>query len=75
VVELEPVAVAVGLDAGRGDVEARAAALALPVGALRVWRFELDEGARPVETTLTRAVVRSRAQWSYDDAQCGPRGC
>ena len=34
-----------------------------------VWRFELDEGARPVETTLTRAVVRSRAQWSYDDAQ------
>lgn len=34
-----------------------------------VWRFELDEGARPVTTTLVRAVVRSRAQWSYDDAQ------
>ncbi len=34
-----------------------------------VWRFVLDEGARPVETTLTRAVVRSRAQWSYRDAQ------
>ena len=34
-----------------------------------VWRFVLDEGGRPVETTLTRAVVRSRAQWSYEDAQ------
>lgn len=34
-----------------------------------VWRFVLDEGARPVETTLTRAVVRSRAQWTYGDAQ------
>jgi exoribonuclease R len=34
-----------------------------------VWRFVLDEGARPVETTLRRAVVRSRAQWSYVDAQ------
>lgn len=34
-----------------------------------VWRFELDEGARPVMTTLTRGVVRSRAQWSYEDAQ------
>lgn len=34
-----------------------------------VWRFELDDGARPVATTLTRAIVRSRAQWSYDDAQ------
>jgi len=34
-----------------------------------VWRFELDDGARPVRTTLTRAVVRSRAQWSYADAQ------
>lgn len=34
-----------------------------------VWRFELDSGARPVTTTLTRAIVRSRAQWSYDDAQ------
>ena len=34
-----------------------------------VWRFELDEGARVRATTLTRAVVRSRAQWSYEDAQ------
>lgn len=34
-----------------------------------VWRFALDEGARPVETTLRRAVVRSRARWSYVDAQ------
>lgn len=34
-----------------------------------VWRFVLDEGANPTETTLTRAVVRSRAQWSYADAQ------
>lgn len=34
-----------------------------------VWRFVLDEGARPAETTLTRAVIRSRAQWSYVDAQ------
>lgn len=34
-----------------------------------VWRFVLDEGARPVETSLTRAVVRSRAQWAYAEAQ------
>ena len=34
-----------------------------------VWRFVLDEGARPVDTTVTRAVVRSRRQWSYRDAQ------
>lgn len=34
-----------------------------------VWRFILDEGARPVETTLTRAIVRSRRQWSYEEAQ------
>ena len=34
-----------------------------------VWRFVLDEGARPVETTLRRGVIRSRAQWSYVDAQ------
>lgn len=34
-----------------------------------VWRFVLDEGARPTETTLTRAIVRSRAQWTYEDAQ------
>lgn len=34
-----------------------------------VWRFTLDEGARPVETTLTRAVIRSRKRWTYADAQ------
>lgn len=34
-----------------------------------VWRFELDDGTRPVTTTLRRAIVRSRAQWSYVDAQ------
>ena len=34
-----------------------------------VWRFVLDEGARPLETTIRRAVIRSRAQWSYRDAQ------
>jgi exoribonuclease R len=34
-----------------------------------VWRFVLDEGARPTGTTLRRAVIRSRAQWSYVDAQ------
>ena len=34
-----------------------------------VWRFVLDDGARPVETTLRRAVIRSRAQWTYVDAQ------
>jgi exoribonuclease R len=34
-----------------------------------VWRFVLDDGARPVETTLLRAVIRSRAQWTYVDAQ------
>ncbi|MCT9821570.1 RNB domain-containing ribonuclease [Microbacterium sp. W1N] len=34
-----------------------------------VWRFELDDGARIVQTSLVRAVVRSRTQWSYIDAQ------
>lgn len=34
-----------------------------------VWRFELDAGARPTAVTLTRGVIRSRAQWSYVDAQ------
>lgn len=34
-----------------------------------VWRFVLDEGARPIETTLTRGIVRSRRQWSYEEAQ------
>jgi len=34
-----------------------------------VWRFMLDDGARPLETTITRAIVRSRRQWSYPQAQ------
>lgn len=34
-----------------------------------VWRFTLDDGARPVKTTLTRAIIRSRHRWSYVDAQ------
>jgi exoribonuclease R len=34
-----------------------------------VWRFVLDDGARPLQTTLTRAVIRSRRQWSYAGAQ------
>ncbi|WP_342000617.1 RNB domain-containing ribonuclease [Microbacterium sp. LWH7-1.2] len=34
-----------------------------------VWRFVLDDGARPVEATLRRAIIRSRTQWSYDGAQ------
>lgn len=34
-----------------------------------VWRFELDAGARPAAVTLARGVIRSRAQWSYVDAQ------
>ena len=33
-----------------------------------VWRFELDDGARPISTTLRRAIVRSRRQWSYAEA-------
>lgn len=39
-----------------------------------VWRFVLDGAARPVETTLRRAVIRSREQWSYDDAQAAIDG-
>lgn len=34
-----------------------------------VWRFVLDDGARLVQATLRRAVIRSREQWSYVDAQ------
>lgn len=34
-----------------------------------VWRFVLDEGARPVEVRVTRAIVRSRRQWNYVEAQ------
>lgn len=33
-----------------------------------VWRFVLDEEARPTEATLRRAVIRSRRQWSYAEA-------
>jgi exoribonuclease R len=39
-----------------------------------VWRFVLDEGARPLETTLRRATIRSRAQWTYVDAQAAVEG-
>ncbi|MDQ7880389.1 RNB domain-containing ribonuclease [Microbacterium sp. QXD-8] len=47
------------------------AASLLPGGERRafVWRFVLDDGARPLETSLRRAVIRSRAQWTYVDAQ------
>ncbi|MFE1645511.1 RNB domain-containing ribonuclease [Microbacterium sp. P01] len=34
-----------------------------------VWRLVLDDGARPTEVTVRRAVVRSRRQWSYAEAQ------
>lgn len=34
-----------------------------------VWRFELDDRAEPITTTLIHATIRSRAQWSYPDAQ------
>jgi exoribonuclease R len=34
-----------------------------------VWRFVLDDAGRPIQTGLRRAVIRSRAQWSYTDAQ------
>lgn len=34
-----------------------------------VWRFELDERAVPQRTALSRAVIRSRKQWGYDQAQ------
>jgi exoribonuclease R len=34
-----------------------------------VWRFVLDDGARPVEASVRRATIRSRAQWTYVDAQ------
>ncbi len=34
-----------------------------------VWRIELDPGARPIEATLIHAVIRSRQQWAYDQAQ------
>ncbi|WP_344781203.1 RNB domain-containing ribonuclease [Microbacterium kribbense] len=34
-----------------------------------VWRFELDERAEPVRVTLTRALMRSRRQWTYAEAQ------
>lgn len=34
-----------------------------------VWRFRLDDEARPVEASVRRATIRSRTQWSYADAQ------
>lgn len=34
-----------------------------------VWRFELDERAEPVQTSIVRGVIRSRAQWTYPAAQ------
>lgn len=53
------------------DVLGEDAASLLPDADRRafVWRFELDEGARPVTTSLTRAVIRSRRRWSYPEAQ------
>lgn len=33
-----------------------------------VWRFVLDAGARPAETTIRRAVIRSSRQWTYAEA-------
>ncbi|NLP83745.1 RNB domain-containing ribonuclease [Microbacterium sp. CFH 90308] len=34
-----------------------------------VWQFALDIDGTLRETTLTRALVRSRRQWTYDEAQ------
>ncbi|AYG04457.1 RNB domain-containing ribonuclease [Gryllotalpicola protaetiae] len=34
-----------------------------------VWRFELEAGGTVTATSLTRALVKSRRQWSYDEAQ------
>lgn len=34
-----------------------------------VWRFDLDDDARPRHTTVRRGIVRSRAQWTYAEAQ------
>ncbi|MCP2637355.1 RNB domain-containing ribonuclease [Microbacterium sp. HD4P20] len=34
-----------------------------------VWRFALDADGALRETTLTRALIRSRQQWTYDEAQ------
>ena len=34
-----------------------------------VWRFALAADGTVTETSLTRALVRSRRQWSYDEAQ------
>jgi exoribonuclease R len=34
-----------------------------------LWTFELDRDARPLATRCDRATVRSRAAWSYVDAQ------
>lgn len=34
-----------------------------------VWEFMLDPDGALRETTLTRALIRSRRQWTYDEAQ------
>jgi len=34
-----------------------------------VWRFELADDGAVASTSLTRALVRSRRQWSYEQAQ------
>lgn len=34
-----------------------------------VWRFELDERGAVLDVSLCRATVRSRRQWSYEQAQ------
>lgn len=34
-----------------------------------LWQIDLDASGRPTATTVTRARVRSRRQWSYDAAQ------
>ncbi|MEO5535128.1 MAG: RNB domain-containing ribonuclease [Pseudolysinimonas sp.] len=33
-----------------------------------LWQIDLDSAGRPTSTTVTRARVRSRRRWSYDDA-------
>ncbi len=52
-------------------VISEAAGSLLPGQARRafVWHFELDTGGTATSATLTRAVIRSRRQWSYEEAQ------
>jgi exoribonuclease R len=58
-IPLHPVALSEGAASLLPDLDRRAF----------VWRFVLDDGARPTETALRRAVIRSRARWNYVDAQ------